>query len=139
MIERSEFTPYIEQNKNNIEANAGIYKKRQSIVEHPYGTIKRQWGFYYIITKKGIKRASADVGFMFIAYNLRRLMNIIDKNLLTKFLQELAFSFFEILTSVKAITFRIRHSFFIQPFPKHFTSRLKSLLIELYLKGNESI
>jgi hypothetical protein len=33
-------------------------------------------GFYYVITKKGMKRASADVGFMFIAYNLRRLINI---------------------------------------------------------------
>jgi transposase len=120
LIERSEFTPYIEQNKQNIEAKPQIYKKRQSIVEHPYGTIKRQWGFYYIITKKGLKRASADVGFMFIAYNLRRLMNIIDKNLLTKFLQELAFSFFEILTSVKAIIFTIRHSFFIQSFSKSF-------------------
>jgi len=72
LIERSEFAPYIEQNKQNIEASPQVYKKRQSIVEHPYGTIKRQWGFYYIITKKSIKRASADVGFMFIAYNLRR-------------------------------------------------------------------
>jgi hypothetical protein len=67
-----------------------------------------------------MKRAAADVGFMFVAYNLRRLMNIIDKNLLTKFLQELAFSFFEILTSVKAIIFRIRYSFFIQPFSQTF-------------------
>ena len=91
LIERSEFAPYMEQNKRNIEANPQLYKQRQSIVEHPYGTIKRQWGFYYVITKKGIKRASADVGFMFIAYNLRRLMNIIDKNVFRKFLQELVF------------------------------------------------
>lgn len=112
LIERSEYAPYIEINRLNIEANPELYKKRQSIVEYPYGTIKRQWGFYYIITKKGIKRASVDVGFMFIAYNLRRLMNIIDKNLLTKFLQELALLFSKILTSVKAIIFKIRHSIF---------------------------
>jgi len=108
LIERSEFAPYIEQNKQNIEANPQIYKQRQSIVEHPYGTIKRQWGFYYIITKRGMKRASADVGFMFIAYNLRRLMNLIDKTLFTKFLRELVLSFFEILASLKAIIFKIR-------------------------------
>jgi hypothetical protein len=41
-------------------------------------------------TKKGIKRASADVGLMFTAFNLRRLMNIIDKNAFKKFLQQLA-------------------------------------------------
>ena len=74
LIVRSEYATYVEQNRLNIEADPATYKKRQSIVEHPYGTIKRQWGFYYVITKKGIKRASADVGFMFIAYNLRRMM-----------------------------------------------------------------
>ena len=55
-----------------------------------------------------MKRASADVGFMFIAYNLRRLMNIIDKNDLKTFLQELAFIFYQILASLKAIIFKMR-------------------------------
>ncbi|MGN6601102.1 MAG: hypothetical protein ACTHK8_01555, partial [Ginsengibacter sp.] len=87
------------------------YKKRQSIVEHPYGTIKRQWGFNYVITKRGMKRAGADVGFMFVAYNLRRFMNIIDKTALTKFLQELVISFLEILASPEAIIFKIRRIF----------------------------
>jgi transposase len=90
LLERSEHAPYIEQNKQNIEANYATYKKRQAIVEHPYGIIKRQWGFYYITTKKGIKRASADVGLMFTAFNLRRILNIIDPKTLQKVLKELA-------------------------------------------------
>ncbi|MEO5909747.1 MAG: IS1182 family transposase [Pelobium sp.] len=107
LIERSEFTPYIEQNKQtNIASRPELYKQRQSIVEHPYGTIKRQWGFYYIITKKGMKRASADVGLMFIAYNLRRLINIIDKSNFKKFLQELAFTFYQILNWLNASIFK---------------------------------
>ena len=77
------------QNKKNIEANPAVYKKRQSIIEHNYGILKRQWGFYYISTKKGIKRAGADVGLMFCAYNLRRIINLADKTLLKKFLAEL--------------------------------------------------
>ncbi len=77
MIERTEFTPYIEENQRKIEQNKEVYKKRQSIVEHPYGTIKRQWGFYYILSKKGMARASADVGLMLTAYNLKRLINIL--------------------------------------------------------------
>ncbi|HMJ48872.1 MAG TPA: IS1182 family transposase [Ferruginibacter sp.] len=103
VIERSEYAPYMEINKCNIEANPETYKKRQAIVEHPYGTIKRQWGFYYIITKRGLKRASADVGFMFVAYNLRRLINIIDKNMLTKFLRELVVLFFHKVGSLNAL------------------------------------
>lgn len=103
LLERSEYQPYIEQNKKNIEANTKTYKKRQAIVEHPYGIIKRQWGFYYITTKKGIKRASADVGLMFVAYNLRRLMNIIDKNSFQKFLKELVLLFFTETALLKSI------------------------------------
>ncbi len=113
LIERSEFASYMEQNKRNIEASPQLYKQRQSIVEHPYGTIKRQWGFYYVITKKGIKRASADVGFMFIAYNLRRLMNIIDKTTFTKFLQELVFSFYYgIAAFIKGIISKMSQALF---------------------------
>ena len=112
LIERSEHAPFIEQNRLNIEANPTTYKKRQAIIEHTYGIIKRQWGFYYILTKKGIKRASADVGFMFVAYNLRRIINILDKNVLKKFLKELGYLFFEIASSIKVFAFNIRSPIF---------------------------
>ena len=35
--------------------------------------------FDHIMTKKTMQRASSDVGFMFIAYNLTRIWNIIRK------------------------------------------------------------
>ena len=73
-----------------IENNYEIYRSKQAIVEHPYGVIKRQWDFYYIMTKKTIKHASADVGLIFSAYNLRRIFNIIDHNLLKMYLIGLA-------------------------------------------------
>lgn len=76
-IQRSEYQAYVNKNKERIEKNKDYYRKRQSIVEHPFGTIKRQWGFNYTVTKTGMKRASADVGFMFIAYNLKRLINLL--------------------------------------------------------------
>jgi len=91
-IQRSEYQKYIDKNRERVEKNLNYYRKRQAIVEHPYGTIKRQWGFSYIITKKYKKRASADVGLMFIAYNLRRIMNIIEKNELKRFLERLIFA-----------------------------------------------
>lgn len=53
--------------------------------------------------KKDLKRASADVGFMFVAYNLRRLININDKNMLTKFLKELVALFFPTKGLLKVI------------------------------------
>jgi transposase len=77
IIERHEFAEALEINKRNIAKNPEIYAQRQAIVEHPFGTMKRAWGFDHIMTKKSKEHASADVGFIFIAYNLKRIMNII--------------------------------------------------------------
>jgi transposase len=79
IIQRSEFQKYIEQNAKRVKENPEAYKKRQAIVEHPYGTIKRQWGFNHITTKRTKTRAKADVGFIFIAYNLTRIWNILKE------------------------------------------------------------
>jgi hypothetical protein len=86
-IHRSEYHEYIEHNKEQVELNKALYKRRQAIVEHPFGTIKRQWGISYIMTKKGTGRASADVGFMMTAYNLRRIFNILGAERLREYLE----------------------------------------------------
>lgn len=93
LIERSQYAHLIYENKVRIDNNYETYRKRQAIVEHPYGVIKRQWDFYYIMTKKTIKHASADVGLIFSAYNLRRIFNLIDHNLLKQYLKVLALYF----------------------------------------------
>ena len=98
IVQRNKYTEFIEANRDRIQQNQNYYRRRQAIVEHPYGTIKRQWGFSYIMTKKTMKRASADVGLMFVAYNLRRIMNIIDIDVFRRYL----LAFFAVLGSVLA-------------------------------------
>lgn len=88
-VRRSEFATNIENNKQRIANSEKLYKRRQAIVEHPFGTIKRQWGFNYIITKKYIERAEADFGFIMTAYNLRRIINIIGLQKLRKYLESI--------------------------------------------------
>jgi transposase len=78
VIQRSQYTEHIENNAKRIKESGKLYKRRQALVEHPYGTIKRQWGFDHIITKKGMNRASADFGLIALVYNLKRIMNIIS-------------------------------------------------------------
>jgi len=104
LIERTEHAGLIEDNKQRIEANKELYRKRQAIVEHPYGVIKRQWDFYYIMTKKTIKHAAADVGIIFTAYNLRRIFNIIDQNTLKKYLKVPAAFFYHISNVFKPLS-----------------------------------
>jgi transposase len=111
VIQRSEYAEYYERNLKNTHEKEHLYKRRQAIVEHPYGTIKRQWGFSYILTKKGKERANSDVGFMFIAYNLRRIGNILTMNRLKEYLRILVSLFLTVLDF-----FRRKISRFCTPF-----------------------
>ena len=99
-IQRSEYTHYINQNKERINDQKDYYRRRQAIVEHPYGTIKRQWGFHYIITKKYKERANADTGLMFIAYNFKRMINILGVNTLKNYLEILCSLLISIINQI---------------------------------------
>jgi transposase len=112
LIQRSEYAEYYERNRINIQDKEHFYKRRQAIVEHPYGTIKRQWGFNYILTKKGIARASSDVAFMFIAYNLRRIGNILTLEVLKEYLKAVASMYFDILVLIRGILVACEGIFF---------------------------
>jgi len=100
-IERSEHMDLIDANRKRYAKNMDTYRKRQAIVEHPFGIIKRQWDFYYIMTKKSMNSASADVGLIFTCYNLRRIFNLVDQNELKKYLKELDFYFLVLRSNFK--------------------------------------
>jgi transposase len=101
LIHRSEYAEYYERNYINTREKEQLYRRRQAIVEHPYGTLKRQWGFSYILTKKGMERASSDVGLMFIAYNLKRIVNILTRDQLKEYLRILLSMFLAISDHIR--------------------------------------
>lgn len=75
----------IENVDENTTKKNCIYKMRGSIVEHPFGTIKRHFGYTYFLTR-GLDSVNTEVGFICLAYNLKRLINIIGvKKLLQYF------------------------------------------------------
>ena len=131
LIERTEHMDLIDANKQRLNVRMQLYRRRQAIVEHPFGVIKRQWGFYFIMTRKTIQHATADVGLIFTAYNLRRILNLVaPKNLiayLTGFLPKPFVSWsilsplktlFDILTQCEIYIFNCKsssHSHRIQP------------------------
>jgi transposase len=112
IIQRSEYAEYYERNRINTLEKEHLYKRRQAIAEHPYGTIKRQWGFSYILTKQGMARAGSDVGFMFIAYNLRRIGNILTGEVLKEYLRMLISLFFSISAIFRRNVSRFVTTFF---------------------------
>jgi transposase len=111
ILSRTTFAEYYEANRKAFQEKEKLYKRRQAIVEHHYGTLKRQWGFSYILTKKGMERASSDVGFMFIAYNLRRIGNILTRDRLKEYLRILVSLFFN-----KINFSRLKNNYFAIPF-----------------------
>jgi transposase len=84
VIERSQYAEAVEKNNKRIVQHPTVYCKRQQIVEHPFGTIKRWWGYSYTLLK-GLKKVSADLGLVYLCYNLKRVMNILTpKKMLIK-------------------------------------------------------
>ena len=94
VIERTEHQDAIDRNRRNVERKEHLYKRRQAIIEHTYGTIKRGWNFHYILTKKYLHRASADVGLIFTAYNLKRMINMLGPDTLREYLTSLSGHFY---------------------------------------------
>ncbi len=74
-IQRWEYEAVLEQVCAETAAHNEIYKQRRSIVEHPFGTIKRQLGYNFFL-RRGIGNVDAECAYMFIAYNLKRLFGM---------------------------------------------------------------
>ncbi len=74
-IERSEYEEYVEANRLRVEQNRDIYRRRQAIVEHPFGTIKRGWGYTYTLLKR-IPKVTGEFSLIYTAYNMRRSVSI---------------------------------------------------------------
>ena len=50
-------------------------KKRKSMVEHPFGTMKRAINSSYTLLK-GKKKVKGEFGLIALAYNMKRVINI---------------------------------------------------------------
>jgi len=82
--EHQELLDNYNQNMKTSEAKA-LYKKRGSIVEHPFGTIKRNlgWDHFLVRSKKKVQGENALIMF---TYNFKRLLNLIGIALFKKLL-----------------------------------------------------
>jgi len=74
---------FIETDKR-LADNLELYRRRQMIVEHPLGTIKRSMNGYYFLLRT-IKKVRGEVALLFFAYNLKRVQNILGQQELSLF------------------------------------------------------
>ena len=82
-IERSEFASAVEANNLRYKEKAALYRKRQEINEHIFGTIKRKWGYYYT-NLKGLEKVNGEHSLIMLVYNIKRCFSILGVPELTK-------------------------------------------------------
>ena len=99
IIERSEYQDVVDENNKRVDENGPLYKTRQQISEHCFGTIKRNWGYTYTLLK-GMKKVNGEMAIIFTMYNLRRAMSIFGISELISRLKQLKVGQKEPKTSV---------------------------------------
>jgi hypothetical protein len=62
-----------------------MVKKRGSIVEHPFGTIKRMLGWDHFLVR-GKEKVSGENALIMFAYNFKRVLNILGTAMFKKLL-----------------------------------------------------
>jgi transposase len=75
-IDRSEYADAVEENNLRYKENQILYKQRQMINEHIFGTIKRQWGYNYT-NLRGLLKVSGEHSLICLVYNIKRTINIL--------------------------------------------------------------
>jgi transposase len=66
----------LEEMSERVKANPDKMKKRKELAEHPFGTMKRGMNSGYYLMR-GIKKVAAEMSLTVLAYNIKRVVNIL--------------------------------------------------------------
>lgn len=75
-ISRWEHEAVLEEMEARVKADASVLRKRKSIVEHPFGTIKRAMEAGYFLCR-GLEKVGTEMSLTVLAYNIKRVVNIL--------------------------------------------------------------
>ena len=75
-IQDGPFQRYADEVDRRTNELIDMYKSRKQLVEHPFGTVKRAFGFSYFLTR-GTESVKTESLMHFLAYNMKRTINII--------------------------------------------------------------
>ena len=75
-IDRSQYADAVEENNQRYRENGQLYRKRQEVNEHIFGTIKRQWGYNHT-NLTGLEKVNGEHSLIMLVYNIKRAMNIL--------------------------------------------------------------
>lgn len=74
-VTRSEYSKVYEETDRRTQENMELYKRRQQIVEHPFGTVKfTMHGNYFLLRTR--RKVRSEVALLFLGYNLKRVYQV---------------------------------------------------------------
>jgi len=74
-IRRLPYQDVLDVVEERTKQNKALYRQRQEIVEHIFGTIKAVWGYRQFLCR-GKEKVGAEAALSCLAYNMRRVYNI---------------------------------------------------------------
>ena len=115
IIERSQYQDSVDANNMRVRNEKEKYRRRQTMTEHPFGVVKRQWGYDHLMMK-GLQKTDSEISLIFLCYNLKRVMNIMGINGILKAIKAFSQCFGSFLNCFSPF-FNVNNSFFVQVNP----------------------
>ncbi len=75
-VSRLENEAVLDRMQARVAKRPDIMDRRRETVEHPFGTIK-QWMYQGAFLMRGMEKVQAEFSLTALAYNLRRVLNIV--------------------------------------------------------------
>lgn len=85
-LERSQYAAAVAINNTNYSNNSSLYRERQEINEHIFGTIKRYWGYTHT-NLRGLAKVNGEFALIMTVYNLKRTLNILGTEKLLAYIK----------------------------------------------------
>ena len=75
-VTRNQYAKIYEETDKRTSENMAIYKLRQQIVEHPFGTVKFTMNGYYFLLRTR-RKVRSEIALLFLGYNLKRAYKVL--------------------------------------------------------------
>jgi transposase len=115
IIQRSEYQDAVDINDNNIKQNPQYYKRRQAICEHPFGSIKRHWGYTHTLLK-GLQKVNGEMNLIMLCYNFMRTKNILGFEKMLKAIENWKPAYRKVVCAFKNGLYKLIYSQIKPPF-----------------------
>ena len=83
---RWEHEAVVDRVRARLERSADVMRRRRAAVEHPFGTLKAWMGSTHFLTRT-LPRVSTEMSLHVLAYNMKRMMNIVGTKPLIEAIQ----------------------------------------------------